>query len=395
MAPPILDSHKSPDAIFDDIDLIGVFQSLWRRRTLILGSTLGIAVLAYAISFAVPKVFKAEVAALPVGGADQFSSMAFGMASQMGIPPGVAGSLGGVNKTADLIEVLGSQTMAKRVIAKCGLEKEIEGWKFKEDLVKDLRLRTKVSGPGLKNNAIRVSVTAENPELASRIANAYMDELKGILDELGYNRASKHRKFLEAQLHRTKGELTIAEQSVTNYQAKNRIASIPEAVASSIKSLSDLEAKRVTTEIQESSAGEILGTMASKVAGLQADPNALLELQLQRKGLAAQREAVGRAQSEFQQRLQALPPKAMALARLQRDVQVLNAIFLAMSQQLEAAIISENKESDSFIVLDRADVPERHTWPIRRMFALIGAAIGLLLGCIWAQVMELRQRPIG
>lgn len=42
----------------------------------------------------------------------------------------------------------------------------------------------------------------------------------------------------------------------------------------------------------------------------------------------------------------------MELARLQRDVQVLNGVYLVLTQQYETALIAESKESDAFLVLD-------------------------------------------
>jgi tyrosine-protein kinase Etk/Wzc len=313
--------------------------------------------------------------------------------SQAGLPSGLFSSMQ-TSKVADLVEILGSRTMTGRVIKACSLETEFKGWKSREDLVKRVRGTTRIVPPGIKNSAIRIEVKGDRPELVARVANSYVDNLKDALDEMGYNRAARNKTFIERQLERNRAELARAEEALAKYQATNRIASLPETVVASIRSLGDLESQKLGAEIERKRTDELLSAMSTKVQALQLDPNAMVDLQVRKRGLAAQAGALARAQAEFQAKLASLPPKAVALARLQRDVQVANAVYLALTQQLEVAIIGASKESEAFLPLDRADVPVKPVYPKKSIFTLAGLAFGLILGGVLALLQGRRATEI-
>ncbi|MNY31127.1 cryptic autophosphorylating protein tyrosine kinase Etk [compost metagenome] len=106
----------------------------------------------------------------------------------------------------------------------------------------------------------------------------------------------------------------------------------------------------------------------------------MVELEIKRKALATQRSELSKAQEGFLDKLSKLPPKGMELARLQRDLQVRNAIFLALSQQYESAIINENKESEAFLPLDKAEASDFPSSPNKRRNAIVGLLLGLIVG---------------
>lgn len=369
----------------EDIDFIAILQNLWRRRILVVSVTAAAAVVAVSISFALPKTFTANASILPSSGSDSTGAIAAGLATQLGAAAGMLGSLGlGGGRTADLVEVLGSRSMAERVIAKYHLEQRLHGWKGHDELVAKVMKMVVVNGPNLKSKAIDVVVNAPEASLAADIANAYVGELKDMLDEIGYNSASKNRRFIELQLNKNRDDLVAAENKLISFQEKYRLVSLPETVMSSIKSISDLEAQKIAADVQTQSTEEAIGALRSKADALQVDPNALFSLEIKRKGLEAEASALDKAKSSFLDQLTNLPPKAMELARYQRDLQVQNAIYLALSQQYETAIISENKDSDAFIPLDKAEVPEHASKPKKAAFGILGLIIGLLIGTVWA-----------
>ena len=105
-------------------------------------------------------------------------------------------------------------------------------------------------------------------------------------------------------------------------------------------------------------------------------------MEVKRDGFATQRSALKKAQDSFLDKLSNLPPKAMELARLQRDVQVRNAIYLALSQQYETAMINESKESDAFLSLDKAVPAERPSKPNKPAFVVTGLLSGIALSLL-------------
>ncbi len=381
---------SSPSSSADEIDLLEIGKTLWRKKLLILGTAAVTSLSAMGVSFLLPKTYTADASILPISGNDAGMALAAGFASQMAPAAGLLGSLGGNGKTAELVEILNSRSMAERVIEKHHLDREIKGWKSKTDLVIRVKKMTTIVSPSLKNKLVSVQVKAPRPELAATMANAYVSELKVMLDEIGYNSAARNRKFIENQLASSKTELTKAENRLSSFQARNQLASLPDTVVASIRSISDLEAQRVGAAVQLKTTEEALSLVQSKVLALQADPSSLHELEIKTKSLAAQESALASAKQTFVDKLTALPPKGMELARLQRDVQVQNAIFLVLSQQLESALINENKESDAFLPLDKAYVPEKPIAPKKALITLFGLLAGIFLGGVAAIAIDPR-----
>jgi len=372
-----------------DLDFATLGRIIWHQRALITCVTLLATCAAIGISFVLPKTYNANATVLPTTNTNTAGSMAAVLASQLGPAAGMLGMMGG-SATTDLVEILSSRTMASRVATELKLDQEKE---FKENttraqLIEVLQEMVEVTAPTIKNRLVSISVNASRPDLAANIANAYVNELKGMLDEIGYNKAAKNLRFVRDQLRKAKESLTLSEERLTRFQSINKIASLPEAIIASMKSISELEAQQVNTEVQLRSTEESLGELQARIETLQVDPKLLVDLQVKKKALAVQGSALDKAKRGFLEKLSTLPPKGMELARLQRDVEVQNAIYLALRQQYETALISENKDSDAFIPLDKAEPPEKPSKPRKLVIVLLGMMGGLMLSLMFALVRD-------
>lgn len=377
----LLDSKPAPT---DEIDLVVFGRLFWRRKKEVAVTMLVTAMVALTVSFVLPKSFTADVSILPMTSNDSTAALAAGLAGQLGPLAGMLGSTGS-GKTADLVEILGSRAMRQRIIEKCHLDRELK-WKYRSDLLEELAKMTTIVRPSIKDKSIVLKVRAKKPELAALVANTYVSELKLMLDEIGYNSASKNRVFVEKQLAKTKESLVKAENSLADFQEKNRLVSLPETVVASMKAVSDLESQRISAKVQLQSTDEALGTLRSQVDSLQANPTAINELELKKKSLARQESALNAAKETFLNSLKSLPPKAITLARLQRDLQVQNALYLSLTQQFETALIDESKESDAFLPLDTAIVPDRPSFPKKGLNTVLGGFLGFILGLLMVLV---------
>lgn len=390
-------SGKEPDttskatraAVSDDLDFSTLGHIIWRQRTLIAGVTSLATCAALGISFLLPKTYTANATMLPNANMNTTGSMAAVLASQLGPAAGMLGMIGG-NATTDLVEILSSRTMASRVAnqLRADLAHESKENLTRAQQVKKLQKMVEVTAPTIKNRVVDISVSASRPDLAANIANAYVDTLKGMLDEIGYSKAAKNLRFVREQLRKAKENLSLSEEKLTQFQSANKLASLPEAIIASMKAIGELEAQQVNTEVQLRSTEESLGELQSRIETLQGDPKLLLEFQIKKKALTVQGSALGKAKMGFLEKLSGLPPKGMELARLQRDVEVQNAIYLALRQQYETALISENKESDAFILLDRAEAPEKPSKPRKFVIVLLGMMGGLMTSLMIALLRE-------
>jgi len=375
-----------------DLDFAELGRIIWRQKVLIANITSLATCAALGISFVLPKTYTANATILPSTNPNSTGSMAAVLASQLGPAAGMLGMIGG-NATTDLVEILNSRTMAGRIATQLKLEHEFKGNLTRTQQVEKLQKMVEVTAPTIKNRLVSVSVSASRPDLAANIANAYVDNLKIILDEIGYNKATKNLRFVREQLRMAKGNLTLSEEKLTQFQSANNLASLPEAIIASVKSISELEAQQVNTEVQLRSTEESLGELQTRIDTLQVDPKLLLEFEIKKKALAVQGSALAKAKKGFLEKLSNLPPKGMELARLQRDVEVQNAIYLALRQQYETALISENKDSDAFIPLDKAEPPEKPSMP-QIVIVLLGMMAGLMLSLMFVLVHDRFQLRI-
>ena len=335
------------------------------------------------ISITLPKTYVAEASILPMSSSDPGAALAAGLSAQLGPMANMLGIMSS-NKSADLTEILNSRSMANRVITAYNLDKEMDGWKHQSELTSKLKKMTTIVPPSLKSKILTIKVSAPTASLAEKIANAYVLELKSMLDEIGYHNATRHRAFIENKLRETEVSLSKSEEALTEYQTSNQIASLPETVVASIRSLSDLEAQRISATVEIQGTNEALQEVRSRINAFQTSPEMLTQLEIKRNTLAAQEAALEKAQKNYLDKLTTLPPKAMALARLQRDVQVHNAIYLALTQQYQSALINESKDSDSFLPLDRAETPLKPSSPRMLVNIIFGSIVGLVVGCVAA-----------
>lgn len=362
----------------DTLDLWEIGRQIFAGRRLIALTSIVLGTAGLVYGFIGPRPYIADATLLVSQGGGSGSIASF--AAQLGAGAEAMASAFSNDKMSDLMEILQSRTMAERVIDRLHLDREIHGWKYRSDLVKALEKMTFFDPTGPKASEITIEVKAPRAQLAADIANTYVSELKAMLDSMGYDSASRNRKFIESRLLLTKQALDDAEDSLAAFQAKNHIASLPDTVVSAVGSIGKLDSEKISTDVKLKSTEESLNAMKSKIGALQADPNALTELEIKEQSLAAEATALAQAKEDLMRRFQALPPQEVEFAKLQRDVKVQSSVYMTLSSELQTAVIEESKESAAFIPLDKAEVPDHFTAPRKLFFIIGGLLIGALLG---------------
>jgi len=364
---------------------------LVRQWRLISACALVAAGLGLVVSFLLPPVFDATATILPRR-SQETSSLAM-----LGASLGAGGAMldlfsGG--KGADLTEILSSRAMAERVIHKLSLEQKLKGWKTRNQLVDKVRKLVKVKTPSVRTTAISIVASGPTAELASAIANAYVDELKGFLDQMGYSDAANYRAFLAKQVEHAKQELGDSEAHLTKFQSENRIVSLPDSVRASMETIASLQAKRIQTGAELRATQGTYEALSNHVTSLQADPNRLADLQVQSQALRSEEEAIRNAEERFRVALGGLPPKATEFAKLQRDQVLKSTIYVSLSQQYQMAMLAEQKESNAFVLLDKAVRPDFPARPSKKIYTAVGLLSGLIIGASAAFTQAKRQHGV-
>lgn len=245
-----------PSAVRDDeIDLLDVFRVIWRQKLLVAAITLAPMVLATGFVVTRPKLYQAQASILPVTrNNDSTEMLASSLAAQMGP---VAATLGGFQywKAPGLPELLASQNVARRVVEACRADLPASGAEHDLELADQVRGMVQVSHPP-DSRTLLIQVEAGSPQLASKLANAYVTALQAELDSQAHQSASARLQVLE-----------------------QRLADMKQALASERKTLSQLKAQSATEEVDRAEQ-ELVARKAAYGALVQQREAALISLHM-------------------------------------------------------------------------------------------------------------------
>jgi tyrosine-protein kinase Etk/Wzc len=136
---------------------------------------------------------------------------------------------------------------------------------------------------------------------------------------------------------------------------------------------------------------QALMAVQKNVSAMQGDPSEISPIKVKQQALEAQQRTLKKAREDFYRKMAGLPPKGLKLARLQREVQIQNAMYLVLVQQYESALLDEAKDTDMFLLLDSAVPANRPISPKKRLNSLIGFLLGALAGSFWVLFREGRE----
>ncbi len=106
----------------------------------------------------------------------------------------------------------------------------------------------------------------------------------------------------------------------------------------------------------------------------------ILTIETENKSLTAKVEALEKIVAQYNANLNTLPEKSLRLARLQREAEVNNKIFLMLREKYEESRIAEAGQAGSVRIVDYAEPPQIPIKPKKKMNLVLGVLVGLGLG---------------
>lgn len=180
----------------DEISLSDLFLTLLENARLLILGSLGVGVLALAISFLITPIYTAKTSLHPPPQGTQ------GTASMIleSLGGGLASAAGASLKdpASQYVAYLESDTLRNSLIEKFKLKERYD----QKYLVKTrdvLKKRVKITSDK-KTTLIKIEVDDESPEFAAELANAYVAELRAFTGRLALQEAHDRREFLETQI---------------------------------------------------------------------------------------------------------------------------------------------------------------------------------------------------
>ncbi|HWY71008.1 MAG TPA: Wzz/FepE/Etk N-terminal domain-containing protein [Terriglobales bacterium] len=379
-----------PQVQDDEIDLLDLLIVLAKRKRLILGVTLGSAVLAAIVSLLLPNRYTATTKILPPQQSQSGSTMLLNQLAGGGMGPlaAIAGSSLGIKNPSDIyIGILKSRTIQDSLLSQFELMRVYRD-KRASDARKDLAGYSDILAE--KEGLISISVEDKDPKRAAAMANAYVNELRKVTQHLAISEASQRRLFFEQQVQQAKEDLSNAEVALKETQQKTGMFQLDSQAKAIIEAIGNLRAQVAAKEVQ---------LQAMRSFATEQNPQRIL-VQEQVVGLREQlRKLEGEEGGEGDPIVGTgkIPGVGLEFVRKYRDVKYYETIFELLAKQYEAAKIDESREAAVIQVLDQAMEPDRKSSPKRLVIVVVSTAVaflGAVFFCICKQALaNVRQDP--
>src|SRR5271157_5641169 len=364
-------------------DIIEVLLVLAREKRPILLFTVGVAVLAMIVAFLLPKMYTATTTILPP---QQKQSALNLMLGQIGVLSKLGGASDlGLQNPADLfVAMLTSRTIEDNLVNRFDLRKVYRVRRY-QDARKKLDNRSEIIAT--KEGLISISVSDLDPTRAAEIANAYVDELHSLNQNLAITEAAQRRRFYEQQINAEREELSRAELALKQVQEKTGLVQADAQGKAIIESVAGMRAQVAIHEVQ-------LQAMRSYATpnnpDLKRAETELAGLRGQLAKLERNPGALGNGNTGIPTRQ--LPQVESEYIRGLRDLKYHEALYEFLGKQLEAARIDEGQNAVLVQVVDHAVAPERKSSPKRMLIVFISAGTAFVLACLGVLFMEVLRR---
>lgn len=378
-------------------DLIGVRPShsfervwlLWLNRRFLGRWTICGLVVATITVLLLPKRFESTTRLMPP---DPHTSSSLGMLAAMSMPGAsamVGSDLGGM--ASDLLglkdpgaifaDMLRSRTVQDRIIGRFDLRK-VYGTSYWEGTRKKLAKRTDIA-VDRKSGVITVTVTDNDPNRASQIAQAYVEELDRIAAEVNTSAAHRERVFIEQRLKVVKQDVDKASKEFSEYSSQNATLDLKDQAVATVEAAAVLQGQLIAAQSELEGLEQIYTSGNVRVRSLQARVDEL-QRQLKKIGGDPTHPGAGGPDSELGfPSIRKLPLLGVRWADLFLESKIQTTLYELLTEQYELAKIDEARETPVVKVLDLAVVPEKKSNPPASVLILLGVILSFGAGCAW------------
>lgn len=364
---------------FSPMDL---FVTLWRQRRFIAKVSLISAVVAAALLMFVPKQYESTVRLMPP---DAQTNMGLALLSG-GLNEQVSSfaseALGLHSAGAMYIGVMRSRSVQDALIDRFSLMRVYKA-KLRYNARKVLSASTELE-EDRKSGIVVVTVRANSPELAAKLASGYADELNNLLATRASSAARREREFIEVRLKLVKADMDSVGTRLSQFSSKTATVDIREQARAMVEATAQLQGQLISAEAQLRGLLEVYKSEHVRVRTQQARINELRSKLAQFKGAPppSQRAGVDAASGDFPS-LRQLPVVGLAWTELYRESKIQEAIYEILRKQYELAKIQEVRSIPTVRLLDEAEIPEVKVYPQRITTTLLVGFMAAFLAMVY------------
>lgn len=364
-----VDDHRS----VPELNLLDVLTVLAKRKKILIGIPLLVAVLAIGVTFLLPLTYRATATLLPP---QQPQSAAAAMLSQLG---GMAGAAGTKGPGDIYVSMLKSRTIANRVIERHALGGVYET--HSPEKTRAMLERNTAIAVG-KEGLLSIAVEDKDPRRAAVLANSYVDELTRLTRVLAVTEATQRRVFFEKQLEGAKNKLAQAELTLKNTLGTQGVVSVDASSQAIVQTGARLRAMVSTKEIELDAMRAFVTPSNPEYRRVQEELNSV------RRELSTLENGSGEPAGG------GVAGGGLKSIQVLRDLKYYQMLYELLAKQYEAARLEEAREVPVVQVLDPAVEPESASWPRRGPTGAIAFVIAFLASLGLVFLNEARQNDL-
>jgi len=341
---------------------------LANRKRLILGVVIIITLIAVVVSLLLPKWYSATAVLLPpksisvpmTAGESEWTSSAFSITSGLNLPVRAT--------TSDIyVRLLQSRAVTLRIIERFNLAERYGTPTFEETLLALMEhADIRVSDEGL----LELSIEDRDPQMAADMANAFVEELEEVNNQIVADRIAKTRDFLSGRLEQVKAELDSSRSALEEFQMTYKTVDFDEQTRLAVEQAIALRVKLAEIEFEARLSALTLGK----------DNVEMIKINRRRDIIKAQLQQLENENADssfFSLPVSAIPGLKGQYEVLYSRVRVAEALYKVLLEQNEHAKIREYENLPTVSVLDPAIPPTLRSRPQRTL--IVGSAFGLAL----------------
>lgn len=367
----------------DEISLIDLAATLWRKKWFILVVTVAAAVLSVVYALLQPNKYTATSSALPIAGSSSsMLSQYAGLASLAGVSlPGASAA----DPTVKIQAILNSRGFAERLITQMDLIPQLIEKPEKLKEISPLSAAVEVFQKNIfsvsvdtKTSLIKISAKTKNPELSRDIVNTAISLLQEDLKNRVLSSSGKNIVILEQQVAEQEKKVRALQAKLAEYQKKNKLVAPQAQSEQGLELYKTLIQQKITLEIEISRLENALSADNPKLTAAKAQ---LAGIKSQIADFEKTGGGVGPAMSET-------PKALMEFANISAEIELATKLYGGLISNLETMRIQEASEKLFIEIIDYAVAPEKKSEPSRAMICVVGTMAGGFLSILLAFVLE-------
>lgn len=367
----------------DEISLIDLAATLWRKKWLIVAVTAAAAVLSVVYALIQPNQYTATSTALPIAGsASSMLSQYAGLASLAGVSlPGASAA----DPTVKIQAILNSRGFAEKLINQLDLiPKLIE----KPEKLKNVspisaaveKFQKSVFSVSVdtKTSLIKISAKTKNPELSRDIVNTALDLLQEDLKNRVLSASGKNIVILDQQVSDQEKKVRALQAKLADYQKKSKLVEPQTQSQQGLELYKTLIQQKITLEIE----------ISRLESALSADNPKLTAAKAQLAGIKSQIADFEKTGGGVGPSMSDTPKALMEFTNITAELELATKIYGGLLTNLETMRIQDASEKLFIEIIDYAVAPEKKSEPSRAMICVVGTMAGGFLSVLLAFVLE-------